>query len=219
MNSFSDEQDLIRESSQGDREAFRVLVERYQNKMIRLITQVIRSREDAEDIVQESFVKAYSSLGSFRGQSSFYTWLYRISFNLAIDWKRRAARRGGDKHELADIEQGKVAPAFVKENSPTDQVYQKEQSKLIASALQELTEDHRAVIVLREIDGLSYEEIAKVTNASLGTVMSRLHYARKKLQSSLKELRPEGSDSSGLGVLEKNISNESSVSVKQAVYG
>jgi RNA polymerase sigma-70 factor (ECF subfamily) len=217
MNAFNDEQDLIRESSQGDREAFRVLVERYQSKMLRLVAQIIRSREDAEDIVQESFVKAYSSLGSFRGQSSFYTWLYRISFNLAIDWKRRAARRGGDKHELTDIEQGKVTASVPEAETPSDQMYRKEQSRLINVALAQLTEEHRAVIVLREIDGLSYEEIAKVTGSTLGTVMSRLHYARKKLQVALQEIRPD-SHEVGIQIPEKNFSNEKS-NVKQAVYG
>jgi RNA polymerase sigma-70 factor (ECF subfamily) len=217
MNILNDEQDLIRESSQGDRESFRVLVERYQNRMLRLVSQIVHSREDAEDIVQESFVKAYASLGSFRQQSSFYTWLYRIAFNLAIDWKRRAARRGGDKYELGDIDQGKVTAAVPQAETPSDQIYRKEQSKLISAALEQLSEEHRSVIVLREVDGLSYEEIAKVTNSSIGTVMSRLHYARKKLQVALQELRPEGRHG-GMTIPDKNFSSEKS-SIKQALYG
>jgi RNA polymerase sigma-70 factor (ECF subfamily) len=185
--------------------------------MLRLVSQIVHSREDAEDIVQESFVKAYASLGSFRQQSSFYTWLYRIAFNLAIDWKRRAARRGGDKYELGDIDQGKVTAAVPQAETPSDQIYRKEQSKLISAALEQLSEEHRSVIVLREVDGLSYEEIAKVTSSSIGTVMSRLHYARKKLQVALQELRPEGRHG-GMAIPDKNFSSEKS-SIKQALYG
>ena len=222
MTVQGDEPQLILDSAKGDREAFRTLVERYQSRMLRLVSQVIRSREDAEDIVQESFVKAYLSLGSFRGQSSFYTWMYRIAFNLAIDWKRKAARRGGDKLELSDIETGKAVAAVDEAKIPSDDLFRKEQSALITNALDELSEDHRMVIVLREVDGLSYEEIAKITKASIGTVMSRLHYARKKLQVRLVEFKPSSSVdvTEGSSATASNLfSNAQTLQTKQAVYG
>lgn len=190
MTQELDEREIISASLKGDREAFRVLVEKYQTKILRLVLQIVYSKEDAEDIVQESFVKAYLSLESFRGESSFYTWIYRIAFNMAIDFKRKVARRGGDAFELSDIESGKAVPSNINSDLPIDTVYRKEQSSLINKALNSLSEEHRTVIVLREIDGLSYDDIAQITGATLGTVMSRLHYARKKLQSALDEIKP-----------------------------
>lgn len=182
-----EDKQLVEQSSSGDREAFRGLVDRYQGKLLRLVTQLVRSREDAEDIVQESFVKAYLSIDSFRGQSSFYTWLYRIAFNMAIDFKRKVSRRGGDSAPLEDVDTTKNIYTVQTIESPSDVVSRKEQAELISKALHELSEEHRTVIVLREIDGLSYEEIAKVMGISKGTVMSRLHYARKKMQTALKD--------------------------------
>lgn len=184
-DTFEDKQ-LVEQSSSGDREAFRGLVERYQGKLLRLVSQIVRSKEDAEDIVQESFVKAYLSLDSFRGQSSFYTWLYRIAFNMAIDFKRRVARRGGEPAPLEAIDAARNVHAVTAVETPGDAIIRKEQAHVISKALDELSDEHKTVIVLREIDGLSYEDIARVTGVSKGTVMSRLHYARKRMQSSLR---------------------------------
>ncbi len=186
-----DEKLLIERSSSGDREAFRGLVEQYQSRIMRLVSQIVRSREDAEDIVQESFVKAYLSLESFRGQSSFYTWLYRISYNMAIDFKRKIARRGGDGVELEEVDKAKHFGSVPSVEIPSDSLTRKEQGASISKALAELSEEHKTVIVLREVDGLSYDEIARITGVSKGTVMSRLHYARKRMQSSLQEFAPE----------------------------
>lgn len=187
MGDAFEEKQLIEQSVSGDREAFRGLVDRYQGKLLRLVGQIVRSREDAEDIVQESFVKAYLSLDSFRGQSSFYTWIYRIAFNMAIDFKRRVARRGGEAAPIEDIDTAKNIYTTTVSEIPSDTVNRKEQAIIITKALEDLSEEHRSVIVLREIDGLSYEEIAKVTGVTKGTVMSRLHYARKKMQGELRE--------------------------------
>ena len=192
MGESFDEKKLVEQSSSGDREAFRGLVERYQGRVLRLVKNVVRSQEDAEDIVQESFVKAYVSLESFRGQSSFYTWLYRIAFNMAIDFKRKVARRGGDPVELKEVDKSKHLGSVPVIELPSDSMTRKEQSHFIMKALSELSEEHRAVVVLREVDGMSYEEIAKITGVTKGTIMSRLHYARKRLQGSLTEVAPEG---------------------------
>lgn len=192
MAQESEEQALISQSAQGDREAFRALVERYQGRLLRLVRTLVRSREDAEDIVQESFVKAYQSLRGFRGDASFYTWLYRIAFNMAIDFKRKVARKAQDSHvEINELDKRQGLASS--DASPAEIIQVKEDRELISSALKELSEDHRAVIVLREVDGLSYEEIAKITGVSIGTVMSRLHYARKKLQERLSQVAPPGS--------------------------
>ncbi len=180
---------LIEQSIEGDREAFRTLVEKYQGRVLRLVSQVVKSREDAEDIVQDSLVKAFVSLKSFKGQSSFYTWLYRIAFNKAIDFKRMVSRRGlASQSELSDLENGKAVISSTLDSieTPAQVVLRKEQAKLIDKAMSELSEEHRSVMILREVDGLSYDEIANITGVTVGTVMSRLHYARKKLQASLK---------------------------------
>lgn len=192
MGEVFDEKRLVEQSSSGDREAFRGLVEQYQGRILRFVTQLVRSREDAEDIVQESFVKAYLSLDSFRGQSSFYTWIYRIAFNMAIDFKRKVARRGGDGVELDEIDKAKHLGSVPHVALPSEALTRREQGESISKALAELSEEHKTVIVLREIDGLSYDEIARITGVSKGTVMSRLHYARKRMQTSLQEFAPDG---------------------------
>jgi RNA polymerase sigma-70 factor (ECF subfamily) len=203
------DKDLVARVIGGDREAYRVLVEKYQNRALAIALEIVKSREDAEDIVQESFVKAYLSLGEFRNQSAFYTWLYRIVYNMAIDFKRKMVRRGGDTLEYDEVSgtagseelAGRVA-------GPHEAIVEKEQRARIARVVAELSPEHRAVIVLREVEGLSYDEIARVTGVTKGTVMSRLHYARKRMQGALHDLAPEGA-----GVVEeeglKNKVNES----------
>jgi RNA polymerase sigma-70 factor, ECF subfamily len=179
---------LVTRARGGDRDAFRLLLEKYQRRAFVLALEIIKNREDAEDIVQESFVKAYLSLASFKGESSFYTWLYRIVFNMAIDYRRRLARHGGESSELDErtvAGEEAVAAGFVE--GPQESVTRKQQHAAISRALGTLTPEHRAVVVLREIEGLNYDQIAEVAGVTKGTVMSRLHYARKKLQNALKE--------------------------------
>ena len=185
--------ELVRESRHGDKEAFRELVERYQRKIVSVALGMVNNPEDALEIAQETFVKAFQSLGKFKGESSFYTWLYRIVVNRAIDFRRRERRhptvaledRGGPGGSL-----GEGYEEILKEERPTDP-YQQTQAREIGdrvtAAINELTPDHKAVILLREVEGLSYDEISRVMQCSKGTVMSRLHYARKKLQKKLKD--------------------------------
>jgi RNA polymerase sigma-70 factor (ECF subfamily) len=190
------ESDLVARAAGGDKEAYRALVEKYQSRAFSIAYEIVQSRHDAEDIIQESFVKAYLSIGDFRGQSSFYTWFYRIVYNMAIDFKRRTNRRGGEHAEYDDRmsgENGVFAGATTgKTEGPSEAIFRKEQARKIQEALNEISEEHRAVITLREVDGLSYDEIADVVGVSKGTVMSRLHYARKKLQKALVEFAPGG---------------------------
>ncbi|RIL09977.1 MAG: RNA polymerase subunit sigma [Proteobacteria bacterium] len=175
--------ELALRAKQGDKDAYRSLVERYQKRVLRLAYELLKSKEDAEDLAQEAFVKAYLSIADFQGRASFYTWIYRIIFNMAIDYKRKLSRRGGVVQEFDEALMSGVDAGSV----PEDQILRKEQAKYIRQALDNMTEEHRVAIVLRELDGLSYDEIAEVLGVSKGTVMSRLHYARKKLQQLLTE--------------------------------
>jgi RNA polymerase sigma-70 factor (ECF subfamily) len=183
--------ELVERARQGDREAFRVLVERYQRKVAALALGMLRNREDALDVVQDTFTKAYQSLDKFKGDSSFYTWIYRIGVNLCIDHQRREARYvqvGSDPNETPD----EVAPPSAEDlerDEPFESARSSEIGARLLDAINELTPEHRAVILLREVDGLSYEEISQVLDCPKGTVMSRLHYARRLLQSRLRGLR------------------------------
>jgi RNA polymerase sigma-70 factor (ECF subfamily) len=183
--------DLVERSRQGDREAFRVLVERYQRRIAALAMGMLRNREDALDIVQDTFTKAFQSLDKFKGDSSFYTWVYRIGVNLCIDHQRRESRYvqlGGNDDEAND-ELVPPSPDEVQRNQPFENARSTEIGARLSEAINELTPEHRAVILLREVDGLSYEEISQVLDCPKGTVMSRLHYARRHLQTRLGGVR------------------------------
>ena len=195
MTAKSDDIELVQQAAKGNREAFRILVEKYQSRLLTLAQEIVRSREEAEDVVQESFVKAYVSLHDFKGESSFFTWMYRITYNMAIDFRRKSSRRGGDtlayEESASSQEEHPATSVFMGSlESPDDVVTRREQGLRLRQALDSLSEEHRAVIMLREIDGLSYAEIAKISGVSEGTVMSRLHYARKKLQGILQDFAP-----------------------------
>ena len=189
---------LVTRARGGDKEAYRLLVEKYQGRVFAIAFEIVKNRQDAEDIAQESFVKAYLSLGSFKGESSFFTWLYRIVHNMALDVRRKLIRRGGETLEYDDIKasRGTDAAAAVGVSSgtvipgPQEVMMEREKAAVIQKALKEISDEHRSVVVLREVDGLSYDEIAKAIGVSKGTVMSRLFYARKKLQEALREYAP-----------------------------
>ena len=156
-----------------------------------MIYQMVRNEEDAWDLAQDGFVKAWKSLTHFRGQSSFYTWLYRIMANVSLDWLRRRHVRGDSEFDdtigLRRIEPG--APTAPKpEMQPLDRIADGEIRSRVDSAIEKLSPEHRTVVVLRELEGLDYQEIADAMETSIGTVMSRLFYARKKLQSLLREV-------------------------------
>lgn len=177
---------LIEAVQRGDRDAYRDLVDRYRRRVVALALEVTRSSEDAEDVAQETFVKAFLSLKDFKGQSSFYTWIYRIALNMAIDVRRKVARQGGKALEF-DERVALGASDLKLAEEPDKTLERKQDAQVLEAALQELSEEHRIVLTLRELDGLSYDEIADVVGISKGTVMSRLHYARKRVQTSLAE--------------------------------
>lgn len=195
---------LVSATLRGDKNAFRVLVEQYQGRLLRLAQDILKSPSDAEDVVQESFVKAFLSLDKFKNQSSFYTWLHRITFNMAVDLKRKNQRRGGQHFEYKedlDVTSNVGEPGLAMGGSeasipspniegPYDALLRKETGKKIDEVFARLSEEHRAVITLREVDGLDYEEISRALDIPRGTVMSRLFYARKALQQALKGFDP-----------------------------
>lgn len=187
--------ELVQRAREGDRDAFRELVERYQRKIAALAIGMLRNREDALDVVQETFTKAFQSLDRFKGDSSFYTWVYRIAVNLSIDHQRRDAKMPQVPLEPADrsVDSEQDLPAFTPESDERDDPFRQtsdtEIREQLSAAISELTPEHRAVILLREVDGLSYEEISHVMDCPKGTVMSRLHYARRQLQVRLRGLR------------------------------
>lgn len=188
---------IVERARGGDLQAFRSLVDKYQSRAHSIAMGVIGNREDAEDIVQDAFLKAYRNLSSFRGQSSFYTWFYRIVFNLAIDLSRKRYRRSesslGDDNAIDALNlQSSEDSGNLLGHVPTpDQVLHRgDVAANIRKALENLSPEHRAVIILREIEGLSYSEISDVVGCSKGTVMSRLHHARKRLQRALIDFMP-----------------------------
>ncbi len=186
------DRELLEAVLEGDTTAYRGLVEKYQGRVYGMLYGMLRNREDARDLTQEAFVKAYHNLDSFRLESSFYTWLYRIAMNLAIDFVRKRKRRPTTSFEegiAAREEDGTIADLH-HQDSPRRVVERKQLYGRIMDALQKLPEDQRQVVLLRELEGLAYKEIADVMGIPEGTVMSRLFYARKKLQKLLADDRP-----------------------------
>ena len=166
--------ELIYRAQSGDTEAFGQLVTKYRIRIFNTINVIVCDENDAWDLAQEAFLKAWRSIKRFQGGSSFYTWLYRITTNVTIDSLRRKCRRN-------EVELDDAIPSSLP--SPRANYRRTEISEHINAALAQLTPEHRAVIVLKEIEDLQYHEIAEILGISVGTVMSRLFYARKKLQS------------------------------------
>ena len=179
---------LVERVQRGERAAFDVLVLRYQQKVLKLIMRYVRDAMEAEDVAQEAFIKAYRALPSFRGDSAFYTWLYRIAINTAkntlVSNKRRPI---DDDLDLQDPEQYALHARLTDGETPEHLVLTEEIRQTVNGAMAELPEDLRTAIVLREIDGLSYEEIAASMDCPVGTVRSRIFRAREAID---RKLRP-----------------------------
>jgi RNA polymerase sigma-70 factor (ECF subfamily) len=189
----SREQDLamVERARRGDALAYKAIVEKYQNRVYQLTYGVLRNQEDASDVTQDAFVKAYRSLDTFRG-GSFYTWLFRVAMNLAIDLSRKRKRRG--EHEGYDDDIGAdedyEGPVTVSvPEQPGTALERKALYKAIMDAMDQLPPEQRQVMVLRELEGLTYTEISEILDLPEGTVMSRLYYARRKLQKLLENVR------------------------------
>jgi RNA polymerase sigma-70 factor, ECF subfamily len=187
---------LITMAQAGDMRAFQQLVERHQRRGFALAFALVRDENDARELVQDAFLRVFKSLPTFQGDSSFYTWFYRIITNLGIDLLRKPGRNTTELEEerLVGPEGDEVDVPFVgrfEGASPLDVVRRREIAARLETALDELPSYHRAVIVLREVEGLSYEEIAQAMGVSKGTIMSRLFHARQKLQRALADCYEE----------------------------
>lgn len=185
---------LVERAQSGDQEAFRVLFERYHRRAYSLAYGMVHSADDALDIVQDGFIKAHRYLDKFEGTSSFYTWFYRIVMNLAIDHirKRKRARHVDFNDALSHDGEGAIGedsllPQILGQH-PGKSLARKQIREQLNTALGELSDNHRAVLVMREFEGLSYQEMAEVMQCSKGTIMSRLFHARKNMQKRLIEL-------------------------------
>lgn len=190
-----DDRDLVARARKGDPEAFRGLVERYQGRALRLAQRVLRDEDRARDAVQEAFLKVYRTLRRFEGRSSFYTWFYRLVLNVCLDMRRRDRPERQvewtDGEALESQVQGSLSASLAGSAKPTETpdaaLLRSELRERVGAAIGELPDGPRETLLLREVDGLSYAEIAEVLGIPKGTVMSRLHYARKRVQGVLRE--------------------------------
>jgi len=188
MTAEASDLDLVQRVQQGDRRAFDQLVLRYQHKVLKLVLRYMRNHAEAEDVAQEAFLKAYRAIHSFRGDSAFYTWIYRIAINTAKNALVAAKRRPLDYDlDLQDPEQNERAGRLRDEATPESLLLTDEIRRTVDAAIGALPEDLRRAVVLREYDGLSYEEIAAVMECPVGTVRSRIFRAREAID---RQLRP-----------------------------
>jgi len=184
-----DDEVLVRRTQRGDSAAFDVLVERYKERLYATVYHMTSNHEDANDLVQDTFIKAFKSLNSFRGQSSFYTWVYRIAVNRTINFVKR--RKNRNQYSLDDLDSSiQTDPDLVEMMShvtPRREVALMELHERLNEALQKLSEPHRVVVTMHDIQGMTHADIAKVIGCSEGTVRSRLFYARQQLQGLLSD--------------------------------
>ena len=185
-----DDRELVAAAQRGDRDAFKTLFERYHRRAYALALGVVRHPDDALDVVQEAFIKAHKYLDKFEGNASFYTWLYRIVMNLAIDHLRKHRRVKPVELDETRIEPDGDEPLLprILGGNPGQALMDKQIRGRIDQALDQLSENHRSVLVMREIEGLSYEEMAQAMSCSKGTIMSRLFHARRNMQKQLLDL-------------------------------
>ena len=186
------ELDLVKRCQAGETEAFDELVTRYRTRIFAMIYNMVHNEQDAWDLAQDSFVKAWKSIKRFRGRSSFYTWIYRIVMNVTIDWLRKKRVKGAGVEFDDAIQLREVNPASKTlpkaDPLPYERMERTEVRARIDNAITQLSPEHRAVILMKETEGMQYHEIAEALGCSIGTVMSRLFYARKKLQNLLKDV-------------------------------
>lgn len=184
------DQQLVERVQRGDKHAFDLLVAKYQRKLGRLISRFVRDTGEAEDVTQEAFIKAYRALPGFRGDSAFYTWLYRIGINTAKNYLLANKRRPptSTTFDAEEAESFEDAGLLHEISTPENELMSKQVVSVVQAALQLLPEDLRSALTLREIEGLSYEEIASVMNCPVGTVRSRIFRAREAIAEKLRPL-------------------------------
>ena len=182
--------ELVARVQRGDKQAFNLLVIKYQRKILRLLSRMIRDPADLEDVAQEAFIKAYRALPQFRGESAFYTWLYRIAINTARNWLSSVAKRPSAPNaiESEDGETFNETDSLSDISTPESMVASREIAETVNSAIEELPEELRTAIVLREIEGMSYEDIAQTMGCPIGTVRSRIFRAREAIAQRLRPI-------------------------------
>jgi len=184
------DQQLVERAQRGDKRAFELLVEKYQRKLGRLLARFIRDPAEVEDVTQEAFIKAYRALPAFRGDSAFYTWLYRIGINTAKNYLMALGRRAPTSTEVEaeDAEGFEDAEQLRDINTPESMLLSKEIATTVNATIEELPEELRTAIQLREIEGMSYEDIARIMDCPIGTVRSRIFRAREAIAERLRPL-------------------------------
>jgi RNA polymerase sigma-70 factor (ECF subfamily) len=184
------DQQLVERAQRGDKHAFELLVSKYQRKLARLLSRFVRDPAETEDVTQEAFIKAYRALPSFRGDSAFYTWLYRIGINTAKNYLVALGRRaptttGFDSEDAESFEDADLLRDI---NTPESELMSKQIAQTVNEAMEGLPDELRSAITLREIEGLSYEDIANIMNCPIGTVRSRIFRAREAIAEKLRPL-------------------------------
>jgi RNA polymerase sigma-70 factor (ECF subfamily) len=190
------DQQLVERAQRGEKQAFELLVSKYQRKLARLLSRFIRDPTEVEDVTQEAFIKAYRALPTFRGESAFYTWLYRIGINTAKNYLVAMGRRAPtttefDSEEAEGFEEGEQLRDL---NTPENEMMSRQIAETVNRTLEELPEELKTAISLREIEGLSYEDIAEAMNCPIGTVRSRIFRAREAIAEKLRPLLGTRSD-------------------------
>ena len=196
MSERESDQLLVERAQRGDKRAFELLVEKYQRKLGRLLSRLIRDPGEVEDVTQEAFIKAYRALPSFRGDSAFYTWLYRIGINTAKNYLVAMGRRAPTSTEVeAEDAEGYAEGELLRDiNTPESLLLSKEIAGTVNAAIESLPEELRSAIQLRELEGMSYEEIARMMDCPIGTVRSRIFRAREAIAERLKPLLDPAKD-------------------------
>ena len=184
------DQQLVERTQRGDKHAYELLVVKYQRRLGRLISRFVRDAAEVEDVTQEAFVKAYRALPTFRGESAFYTWLYRIGINTAKNYLLALKRRAptSTQFNVDEAEGFDEAELLQEVSTPENELMSKQVVEVVNSSLQQLPDDLRTALTLREIEGLSYEEIADVMDCPIGTVRSRIFRAREAIAEKLRPL-------------------------------
>jgi RNA polymerase sigma-70 factor (ECF subfamily) len=188
--------ELVARVQRGDKQAFDLLVLKYQRKIMRLLSRMIRDPSEIEDVAQESFIKAYRALPQFRGDSAFYTWLYRIAINTARNWLAQNNRRPStsSSYESEDGETFDETDNLTDSSNPESEMASRQIAETVNKAMNDLPEELRNAIVMREIDGMSYEDIAQSMNCPIGTVRSRIFRAREAIATRLRPLLGDTGD-------------------------
>lgn len=183
------DKELVRRVQQGDKSAYDILVIKYQHKIVQLVNRFVKDPSEAQDVAQEAFIKAYRALGNFRGDSAFYTWLYRIAINTAKNYLVSRSRRYSDYEvDVQDAEQVENAPQLKGMETPDSILMNEQIIEAIKAAIEKLPDEMRTAIMLREFEGMSYEEIAQAMECPVGTVRSRIFRAREAIDEKLTPL-------------------------------